>query len=197
MISCDPPKSTSPTYTTTVSGKIITPGRAADPTKGSTIATAEVWADPARKIAVNRDGSYRLKVLHSGTFTITADYTGTDGNYKASDPQTIHTSEASHSQNIALNYGRTVQVIGSVSVSTAPGVYIAKNGAVVIVEVEGVPVTKVKTTTIRGDVGSYSFHVAHNGGVVIKTSYTGMRPDFITFRNVKDSTVGRNFTLAP
>ena len=63
-------------YTTTVSGKLITPARAADPARGSTITTARVWSniDPAKKVEVGADGSYSLQVVsHSGSFTITPD----------------------------------------------------------------------------------------------------------------------------
>ena len=83
-----------PTYTTTVSGKVITPARAADPTKGSIITTARVWAstDPTKKIAVGADGSYSLQVAgHSGSFTITAEYTATGNkNYKTSTTEDGH-----------------------------------------------------------------------------------------------------------
>ena len=49
------------------------------------------------------NGSYSLEVVkHSGTFTITADYTAGDGNYKAGTPQAVKTTAATHSQNIAL-----------------------------------------------------------------------------------------------
>ena len=86
------------TYTTTVKGKVITPAKAAGPTKGSVIATAQVWAstDPAKKVDVGTDGSYTLEVAgHSGSFTITAEYTATSNkNYKTSDPKSVTTTAA-------------------------------------------------------------------------------------------------------
>ena len=176
--SCDPPSEKGKTYTTTVSGKIITPARAADPTKGGTIGTATVWADPAKKVAANPDGSYRLKVAHSGSFTLTADYTGTDGNYKASAPKTFNTSaEKIDNQNIALQYGHTVNFIGRVIYYPSGimgGSGRSQNGATVTVEVEGVEVDRDQTKTIRGIAGSYSLNVNHNGHVTVKASYNGM-----------------------
>ena len=64
---------------------------AADPTKGSVITTARVWAstDPTKKVEVGADGSYSLEVAgHTGSFTITAEYTATDNeNYKTANPK--------------------------------------------------------------------------------------------------------------
>ena len=86
--SCDPPSS--PTYTTTVSGKIITP-------KGNPITTAQVRA-PGAKAKTKADGSYELKVKHSGTFQIFANYAPNDsskrGDYKQGAPQTVKTTPA-------------------------------------------------------------------------------------------------------
>ena len=49
-----------------------------------------MWAstDPDNKVTAAADGSYRLNVVkHSGTFTVIAEYTAGDGNYKTSDPR--------------------------------------------------------------------------------------------------------------
>ena len=192
LYSCDPDSSGAKTYTTTVSGKVITPGLAADPTKGSTIGTAKVWADPAKKVAAKADGSYSLKVTHSGNFTLTADYTGADGNYKASAPQTVKTSQTSHNQNIALKYGHTSNAEGRVAVFPRGTGFTGsmQNGVKVVAEVEGVAVAESETRTIGGRSGSYSFSVAHNGGkIIIRASYTGMSPDYTTRANVGNSAI--------
>ena len=189
-------------YTTTVSGKVVTPARFQDATntKGSVISTAEVWANPANKVNVKADGSYELEVAnHPGTFTLTANYTETDGKYKQSDPQTVTTTSTTHSLNIPLKYGRTGTVNGSVAIfprgksnpgGTAPGVKI-------IVEVEGVQVAAGVTDSF----GNYKFeNVPHNGTLTIKTGYTGtdVKNKSESYTNVADgSLTGRNFLLVP
>ena len=142
LAACPPPSGggTPPpeTYTTTVSGKVITPARAADPAKGSTITTARVWSsiDPAEKVAVGADGSYTLQVAgHSGSFTITAEYTATDGNYRAGDPKTVSTKGAAiENQDIALKYGHTTEftVKASLNATTTSGGTISSCVTVVI-----------------------------------------------------------------
>ena len=206
-MSCDPPADSPKTYTTTVSGKIITPGRAADPSKGSAIGTAKVWANPKEKANVKADGNYSLKVTHSGTFRITADYTGTDGNYKASAPKTINTSAQNiDDQDIALKYGHTTVANGSVLVypggvadSVLAGITGTRtNGVTVIVEVEGVEVARGITKNIGGSDGEYHINdISHNGTLTIKGSLTGMRTDSITLLDVKNKTVRRNILLGP
>ena len=205
LASCDPPAGK--TYTTTVSGRIVTPGFAADPSKGRSISKAEVWADPARKAAAKADGSYSLEVTHSGTFTITADYTGTDGNYKASAPKTINTSAQNiDDQNIALKYGYTTAVSGSVLVY--PG-NVAKNlrdgitgtrtnGVTVIVEVEGVEAARGMTKNIGGWGKDGEYHIndiAHNGTLTIKASFPDKNTGSRTKRDVKNEPVRYNFSL--
>ena len=206
-MSCDPPADSPKTYTTIVSGKIITPGRAADPSKGSTIGTAKVWANPARRAAAKADGTYSLKVTHSGTFTITADYTGTDGNYKASAPKTINTSAQNiDDQNIALKYGHTTSASGSVRVypdgvaeSVLAGIPGTRtNGVTVIVEVEGVEVARGITKHIGGSDGEYNINdIPHNGTLTIKGSLTGMGTGSMNFIDVKNKPVHRNILLGP
>ena len=127
------------TYTTTVKGTVVTPARAADPTKGGVITTAQVWAstDPTKKVSVDTtDGSYTLEVAgHQGTFTITADYTAGDGNYKAGAPQSVTTTAAAHTQDIALSYGYTITLSGQVF-DRPPGASITfRDGATVIITV--------------------------------------------------------------
>ena len=130
------------TYTTTVSGSVVTPARAADPTKGATIATARVWActDPATKVTVGSNGSYSLKVVdHSGTFTLCADYTATDGNYKAGAPQAVTTTATAHTQNVPLAYGHTTTATVQASLFpsglTAGGTI--SNGVTIVITTEG------------------------------------------------------------
>ena len=148
LAACPPPGGVNPggdlakTYTTTVSGSVVTPARAADPTKGTTIATARVWActDPASKITVGTDGSYSLKVVgHSGTFTLCADYTATDGNYKAGAPQVVTTTATAHTQNVPLAYGHTTTATVQASLFpsglTAGGTI--SNGVTIVITTEG------------------------------------------------------------
>ena len=137
-----------------------------------------------------RNGSYSFKVTHSGSFTLTAK--DPNGNYKKSDAKTVQTTQASHTQNIRLEYGRTVEVTGRVSTfaSATATSGTLQNGATVIVKVEGVEVARGETKTIRGRFGSYSFPtIAHNGGdITVTASYTGMRTISITHFNVGNKT---------
>ena len=67
----------------------------------------------ATKLTAAADGSYRLTVTHSGTFTLTAGYP-TGRRYKIGAPQTVDTTAATHTLNIPLNYGYTTTVTGTV-----------------------------------------------------------------------------------
>ena len=161
--------------TTTVSGKVVTPARAADPAKGSHISTAQVWAstDPDNKVPVNTaDGSYTLSgVKHSGTFTITAEYTATgNSNYTTSDPQNVSTTASTYTQDIALKYGYTTTVSGQV-IGSSGGTSSRVNGAAVIMEVEGVEAGRDTTRNIGGGVlndGRYSITAAHPGRLRVR-----------------------------
>ena len=180
LAACPPPGGggTPPpeTYTTTVSGKVITPARAADPAKGSTITTARVWAstDPTKKIAVGADGSYSLQVAgHSGNFTITAEYTAAgDKNYKTGDPRTVTTKGAAiENQDIALEYGYTTTVRGTVVTLAGGGTTAPVVGATVVIEVEGIEAGR---DTARAGNGEYRITVDHPGVMTAKvTSSTG------------------------
>ena len=182
LYSCDNPsgssapseKSPPPTYTTTVSGRIVTPARAADPTKGSTIGTAEVWAstDPARKVAAKADGTYSLEVTHAGTFGITAGYTGTDGNYKTSDEKTFKTADKTiDGENIALNYGHSTTLTGRVITVGYP-TNISRNGARITIRVEG---RVVGSTTAGGGYAEFSITFAHPGRFKATARFTGLK----------------------
>ena len=159
-----------------------------------------MWVDPARKAAAKADGGWSLKVTHSGTFTITADYTGTDGNYKASAPPTINTS----AQNIALKYGYTTAASGSVLVypgDVAESVLAdiagtRTNGVKVIVE--SVEAARGITKNIGGSDGEYNINdIPHNGTLTIKGSFTGMRTDSMTLLDVKNKPVRHDILLGP
>ena len=167
---CDPPSSSSalPTYTTTVRGQIVSPARFQNASKGSTIADAEIWAstDTKKKVKTDKDGNYTLEVArHSGTFTITANYTNPDGNYKQSAPQTVKTTDQIHTLNIPLQYAYTTTISGVVNdarVSGSP----PKSGATVIIKVENIEVGR----DISDSTGNYSIKVSHPGRLFLKAS---------------------------
>ena len=159
-------------YVTTVSGKIITPAKAKDSSKGSFIADAEVRANGV-KAKTNSEGSYELKVKHSGTFTITANYTNPDGNYKKSAPQTVKTTSPTHSLDIPLNYGYTITLSGQV-ISVKTGDIGFKNGATVTIEVEGV---EIKSTTTSGN-GNYRITFSHPGTYKATASLDGFKKSY-------------------
>ena len=183
-----PPKVTPPivqptkTYTTTVKGKVITPARAADPAKGSVITTARVWAstDPAQKVDVGADGSYSLQVAgHSGSFTITAEYTATGNrNYKTSHPKTVTTKgPAIENQDIALEYGYTTEFTAkaSLSMNTTSGGRISSGVTVVITAEGGHEVGRGITSGAAGP--SAVITVDHPGRVLVTASRDGYRGD--------------------
>ena len=164
--------------TTAVSGKVVTPARAADAAKGSHISTAEVWAstDPDNKVPVNpADGSYTLNgVKHSGTFTLTAEYTATgNSNYTTSDPQPVSPTAPTYTQDIALKYGYTTTVSGRIFFASFPASGVTPvNGALVIIKVEGIEAGRDTSKTIGGASGRYSITVAHNGRLTVTASTT-------------------------
>ena len=207
LYSCDNPsgssapsapseKSPPPTYTTTVSGRIVTPARAADPTKGSTIGTAEVWAstDPNRKVAAKADGTYSIEVTHAGTFGITSGYTGTDGNYKTSDEKTFKTADKTiDGENIALKYGYSTEFTGRVLTVADPR-SISRNGAVVTVEVEG---RVVGSTTAGGGRAEFSITFAHPGSFKIIARLTGFKDDVAEYGDFTRERWRKLFDLQP
>ena len=175
----------SATYTTTVSGKVVTPARAADPAKGSVITTARVWAstDPAKKVEVGADGGYSLQVVnHSGSFTITAEYTATGNrNYKTSDPKTVTTKGAAiENQDIALNYGYTTEftVKASLNATTASGGTISSGVTVVITAEGGHEIGRGITSgnfAATGVLPSAVIEVDHPGEITATVSRDGYR----------------------
>ena len=143
-----------------------------------------MWAstDPGNKVTVDSaDGSYTLQVTHhQGTFTLTADYTAGDGNYKAGTPQAVSTTAAAHTQDIALRYGYTITLSGRVF-DTPPGESLTyRNGATVIITVEspGLEVARTTSSTIGGNAGSYRVTFDHPGRFRITASFDGRSHSF-------------------
>ena len=187
-------------YTTSITGKVVTPARAADPAKGAVITTAQVWAstDPGNKVSVDTaDGSYALEgVRHSGTFTITADYTAADGDYKAGAPQAVSTTAATHTRNIALSYGYTTTLSGQVSDNPSGSTYINRNGLPVIIEVEDREVARTTSRTIGGIAGSYRITFDHPGTFRASASFEGRTGQHSPTRHTLP-TRGGNIILRP
>ena len=195
------------TYTTTVKGTVVTPARAADPTKGAVITTARVWAstDPTKKVSVDTtDGSYTLEVVkHSGSFTITADYTATapndNGNYKAGTPQSVTTTAAAYTQNIALKYGYTITLSGIVvALSGSSGS--ARNNATVTAAVEGREVASTTSSGTRADgtpTGNYRITFDHPGTFRVTASFTGLNDEVFNPARLTAATHTNNFVLSP
>ena len=185
-----------PTYTTTVSGLIVTPARFQDATKGSVISTAEVWAstDPTKKVQAKTNGSYELEVAnHPGTFTITADYTRADGNYKQSDPQTVTTTDPTHSSlNISLKYGYTIRLHGDfLQTPVSGGRLVPIDNGKIEVKVEG---DIVKSTTSLN--GKYSITFDHPGTYDVIASYPGLQNSRHNPARKTDKEFRKNFLLS-
>ena len=168
-------------YTTTVRGKVVTPARAADPAKGNNITTARVWSsvNPANKVPVDStNGSYSLQVVnHSGSFTITAEYTATgDKNYKTSDSKTVTTTGAAiEDQDIALNYGYTTTVTVGVVLQAAGSGGSASNGVTVVITAENGHVVGRGITS--GAAKRAVITVDHPGRITVAASRSGYRND--------------------
>ena len=169
------------TYTTIVSGKVTTPaGKAVtqyDTATRRSVPSGEdaevrVSTDSSArtvKAAVAADGSFTLRVTHPGTFTLSVDYpAGRD--YKAGSPQSVTTTKAAHTQNIALKYGYTTTLSGQV-VDTAPTG--PRNGATVTASVEGREAKRTVSRTIGGYPGSYSITFDHPGSFRFTGSFEG------------------------
>ena len=185
-------------YTTTVRGKVVTPAKAADPAKGSVIATARVWAstDPTKKIDVGTDGSYTLQVVnHTGNFTITAEYTATGNrNYKTSDPRTVSTTGATiENQDIALNYGYTTTFTVRVSLQSASGAGSVSSGVTVVITTEnGHEVGRGITSGTTSPNAVIS--VDHPGDILITASRDGYMNDPTTqFGRASITTTARTY----
>ena len=190
MAACPPPGGGGTpqptTYTTTVSGKVITPAGNTvtqyDTAKRLSVPSADaakVWASTASttKVAVAADGSYTLTVTHPGTFTINVDYPeGRD--YQAGAPQSVSTTAAAHTQNIALNYGYTTTLSGNTAVTLPGGTLFARNGVSVIVYVEGREVGRTVSPTISADSGTYLITFDHPGTFRAAASFEAQTGDY-------------------
>ena len=126
---------------------------------------AQVWVDPANKVDAKADGSYSLTVKGPGTYQVTAGYTGKDGNYKNSDPQTVKVT-GQHNLNIPLKYGYTTIVSGVVWDDTNILTPRRKSGATVIAEVNDVEAGRVTSDSV----GNFSITVSHPGKLELKAS---------------------------
>ena len=197
MAACPPPgggggEPTPTTYTTTVSGKVITPAgntvRQYDTATRLSVpsaADAKVWASTASttKVAVAADGSYTLSVTHPGTFTLNVDYpAGRD--YKAGAPQSVSTTATAHTQNIALKYGYTTTISGRVNDNLPSGSAVVRNGAPVMVYVEGREVGRTVSPTISTDSGTYLITFDHPGTFRAAASFEAQTGDYSPARYI-------------
>ena len=190
LTACPPPGGggTPPaaTYTTTVSGKVTTPAgnpvtqyETAARTSVRSADAAKVWASTASatKVAVAADGSYTLEVTdHPGTFTLNVDYpAGRD--YKAGAPQSVTTTAAAHTQHIALSYGYTTTMSGLVTDCLSVSNCSNRNGATVIVELEGRKAADTVSRIIGGNAGSYRITFDHPGTFRATASFESRTDD--------------------
>ena len=169
------------TYTTIVSGRITTPaGKAVtqyDTAAVRSVASskdAEVTAstDSSVKAAVAADGRFTLRVKHPGTFTLSVDYpAGRD--YKAGAPQSVRTTKAAHTQDIALKYGYTTTLSGQVIIFDAGGSVSSTDDVPVIIKVEGRETARTDSRTIGGSPGSYRIKFDHPGTFRASASFEG------------------------
>ena len=182
------------TYTTIVSGKVTTPaGKAVtqyDTATRRSVPSGEdaevrVSTDSSArtvKAAVAADGSFTLRVTHPGTFTLSVDYpAGRD--YKAGSPQSVTTTKAAHTQNIALKYGYTTTIDGQVIDNLPSGTSAFRNGAPVIVYAEGRKVADTVSRTIGGTFGRYSIMFDHPGTFRVAASFEGRTGEYSIARH--------------
>ena len=136
-----------------------------------------MWAstDPTKKIDVGADGSYSLQVAgHTGSFTITAEYTATGNkNYKISDPKPVTTKgTAIENQDIPLNYGYTTKVSVEVSLNaTTTSGGLISNGVTVVITAENGH--KIGRGITSGPAKRAVITVDHPGSMIITASRTG------------------------
>ena len=157
---------------------------------------AQVWAstDPDNKVTAAADGSYSLSgVKHSGTFTVIAEYTAGDGNYKTSDPQTVSTTAPAYTQNIALKYGYTTTITVQAVIYPTGGSPIFANGVTIRTEVEGREVARGQTS---GTAKNYVVDIDHPGAMIMTASFTGYRSHSQPI-NTTRRTFGQTFILTP
>ena len=210
------------TYTTIVSGRVTTPAgkavtqydtatRRSVPSSGD--AEVRVSTDSSAKTdkaAVAADGSFTLRVKHPGTFTLSVDYpAGRD--YKAGSPQSVTTTKAAHTQDIALKYGYTTTLSGQVFDTAPPG---PRNDVPIIIEVEGSEVTdrggvptltkvegreaaRTVSSTIGGTEGSYSITFDHPGSFWASASFDGRSGNYSLARYTGAAATTGSIVLRP
>ena len=190
-------------YTTTITGKVVTPARAADPAKGDVIKTAQVWSsiDPETKVSVDpADGSFTITVTHPGTFTLNADYTAPDKNYKTGAPQTVSTTAPAHTRDIPLNYGYTTTLSGIVVALNPGGSGSARNDATVTVTVENRVVDSTTSSGTHADgtpAGNYRITITHPGAFRATASLPGVKDEVFNVARIITQTRVHNFALRP
>ena len=126
-------------------------------------------------------GNYSLKVPHSGSFTLTAE--DPKGNYKKSPPKTVKTTQASHTQDFGLEYGRKTTLTGIVSTLIPNLANVV--GATVTIKVEGIDTGKNATTDRNGN---YSITFQHPGQFTVNVSAPGKTAKNHTLSTTKGST---------
>ena len=93
--------------------------------------------------------------------------------YKAGAPQSVTTTAAAHTQNVALRYGYTTTMSGLVTDCLSVSSCSNRNGATVIVEVEGREAARTTSRTIGGNAGSYRITFDHPGTFRATASFGG------------------------
>ena len=206
-------------YTTAITGKVTTPaGKAVTqydtttrlPVSSSGDAEVRASTNSAVTAAVAADGSYTLRVKHPGTFTLSVDYpAGRD--YKAGSSQSVTTTKAAHTQDVALKYGYTTTLSGQVF-DTAPAG--PRNEVPIIIEVEGFEVTdrggvptltkvegreaaRTVSRTIGGTEGSYSITFDHPGSFWASASFEGRSGNYSLSRNTGAAATTGSIVLRP
>ena len=162
------------TYTTIVSGRVTTPAGNAV-TQYDTATRRSVPSAEDAEVRVSTDSSAKTDkaaVAADGSFTLSVDYpAGRD--YKAGASQSVTTTKAAHTQNIALKYGYTTTISGRVDDNPPGGGSIIRNGVPVIVYVEGREAERTSSRTIGGSVGRYVIMFDHPGTFRVAASFGG------------------------
>ena len=162
-----------------------------------------MWAstDPTKKVAVAADGSYSLQVAgHTGSFTITAEYTATGNkNYKSSDPKTVSTTGAAiENQDITLNYGYTTEVTVQVALYPSGAAPTIANGVAVVITANSATEQGhvVGRGTTSGTAKNAVIRVDHPGMIRVTASNTGYR-SASSDRTLTADNTGVNLNLFP
>ena len=134
--------------------------------------------------AVAADGGFTLRVKHPGAFTLSVDYpAGRD--YKAGSPQSVRTTKAAHTQDIALKYGYTTTLSGQVFDTALPG---PRDGIPIIIEVEGREADRTVSRTITFD---------HPGSFRASASFEGRTGNYSLARHTGAAAPTGSIVLRP